>query len=160
MRAKIGSLYLGMRTATNSQRLYSSVFLVRRLVYASLTVICIKQGNILIHVFLLTNLLYSKYLGLANPNDSLLGRRMEYFNEIGLQIVTYHLALFPLSPTLGDEELAGYSMIGAVGIVFTINLIVMVCLSIAGLRRKLYLRKLKKTHERKVQEMIQKRSVN
>ena len=84
---------------------------------------------------------------------------MEYFNEIGLQIVTYHLALFPLSPTLDDEKLAGYSMIGAVGLVFSINLLVMVCLSIAGLRRKIYLHKLKKSHQRKVQEMLEKKSI-
>ena len=41
MKAKIGSLYLGMNVKTAWQRLYSSVFLVRRLMYAILTVTCI-----------------------------------------------------------------------------------------------------------------------
>lgn len=84
MKAKIGSLYLGIRTSTKVQRLYSSVFLARRLLYAILTVACIDHPNILIHVFLLTNLLYVVYFGWANPHDTAIGRRMEYFNEIGL----------------------------------------------------------------------------
>ena len=70
---------------------------------------------------------------------------MEYMNEVGLQLITYHLALFPLAPTLDDEALAGWSMIGTVGAVFLINLVIMVCITIGGVKRKLYLRKLKKS---------------
>ena len=40
IKEKIGSLYLGMRTTTLSQRLYPSVFLLRRLLYAVMTVVC------------------------------------------------------------------------------------------------------------------------
>ena len=54
------------------------------------------------------------------------------------------MALFPLAPTTADEELAGYSMIGCILMVFLANLSVMVVLTIVGVRRKLYLRKLKK----------------
>ena len=42
MKDKIGSLYLGMRTNTWLHRINSSVFLFRRLLYAILTVVCIK----------------------------------------------------------------------------------------------------------------------
>ena len=63
MKAKIGSLYLGIRVKTQGQRLYSSVYLTRRLMYAFLTVACIDNPNILIHVFLATNLLYVTYMG-------------------------------------------------------------------------------------------------
>ena len=84
MKAKIGSIYLGIRTETKAQRLYSSVFLMRRMAYAILTIACINNSNILIHVFLLTNMIYVVYLGNANPNDTPLGRRMEFMNEIGL----------------------------------------------------------------------------
>ena len=113
------------------------------MLYAILTVACLNHANILIHVFLLTNLLYFNYLGLSSPNDTRLGRRIEFFNEMALQFVTYHLALFPLAPTLEDEELAGYSMIGSVCFVFLVNLVLMVCLSVSELKRKLKLRKLK-----------------
>ena len=38
MKQKYGSLYLGMRTDTYIQRLYSPIFLIRRMFYAVLTV--------------------------------------------------------------------------------------------------------------------------
>ena len=81
MKAKIGTLYLGMRTKTASQRMYSSIFLARRLLYAILTVVCINNPNILIHVFLASNILYVVYLGLTNPNDTKISLRQEYVNE-------------------------------------------------------------------------------
>ena len=144
MRQKIGSLYLGIRVETRWQRLYSSVFLTRRLLYAVLTVVCINNPNILIHVFLATNILSAVYLGLTGPHDTKLGLRTEYLSECFLQLTTYHLALFPLAPTIADEELAGWSMVATVGAVFLINLCLMLYLSICGLRRRLYLRRLRK----------------
>ena len=84
MQDKIGTLYQGIRFANFWERLYASVFLGRRLTYAILTVACINNPNILIHVFLLTNIMYIVYLGLSMPNDSKLARRVEYFNESGL----------------------------------------------------------------------------
>ena len=155
MKEKIGSIYLGIRTSTFMQRFYSSVFLIRRMIYAILTISCIDNPNILIHVFLLSNILYTVYLGLANPNDAPLGRRMEVMNEIGLQLITYHLALFPLAPTLEDEELAGWSMIGTLAIVFLTNMFVMLAVTIGNLRRKCYLRKLKKAQEVRIQQLQQ-----
>ena len=74
-------------------------------------------------------------------------------NEIGLQLITYHLALFPLSPNSDDEALAGYSMIAAIGLVFVSNLVIMVCLSISGVKRKCYLRKLKKRQETQIRQV-------
>ncbi len=144
MKKKIETLYLGIETEYWLQRAYSSVFLSRRMLYAVLTVVCRENPNILIHVFLLSNMMYIVYLGVAEPNDEKLSRRLEFMNEAGLQFITYHLALFPLALTMEDEELLGLSMLGSVGLVFVINLIVMVTMSIKGLKRKLYLKGLKK----------------
>ena len=83
-------------------------------------------------------------MGLVRTNDTKLGRRMDYLNESFLQLSTYHLALFPLAPTLADEELAGWSMVATICTVFLINLCVMLVVSIGALRRKFKLRKLKK----------------
>ena len=153
MKDKIGSLYLGMRTNTWIQRLYSSVFLFRRLMYCILTIVCIQQPNILIHVFLLTNIIYVTYLGYSDVNDTQLARRMEFFNEMGLQMITYHLALFPLCLTLEGEELLGWSMIAFVGFVFLGNVTVMVVIAIKAGIRKLYLRKLKNMTALKVKQL-------
>ena len=81
MRQKIGSLYLGMNVRTAGQRLYSSVFLFRRLMYGILTIACINNPNILIHVFLANNILYIMYMGQVSPNETQVSRRMEFFNE-------------------------------------------------------------------------------
>ena len=126
MKQKIGSLYLGMKTETWLQRLYSPVFMFRRLVYALLTVILADHPTILIHTFLACNLVYWLYLGYANPNDTKQSRNMEFFNEFGLQLITYNLAAFPHSLTPADELLQGWVMIAVIGAVFASNLIVMV----------------------------------
>ena len=154
LKAKIGSIYLGIRVNNVSHRFYSSVFLIRRMTYAILTIACIYNPNILIHVFLLTNIFYVVYLGWSNPNDTGLGRRMEFLNEVGLQIITYHLALFPLAPTSDDEELAGWSMVGAICGVFLCNLVIMVGITIIGLKRKLYLRKLRKVQKVMIEKFL------
>ena len=75
---------------------------------------------------------------------------MEYINESLMQMTTYHLALFPLAPTLEDEELIGWSMIGFVGGIFLFNLGVILVITIVTLKRKLYLRGLKKKHDRAI----------
>lgn len=144
VKAKMGTLYLGSRTKTLLQRIYPSVFVFRRLLYAILTVVCISNPNILIHVYLLSNVMYVVYLGTAEPNDTMVGRRVEYFNEAGLQIVTYHLALFPLALTIDGESMLGWSMIGWIVLIFIVNLGVMLTMTIIGIRRKLYLKNLKK----------------
>ena len=69
---------------------------------------------------------------------------MEYINESLMQMTTYHLVLFPLVLTLADEEIAGWSMIGFVGVIFLFNLTVILVITIVTLKRKLYLRGLKK----------------
>ena len=70
MRDKIGSLYLGFKVSTFGERLNSSVFLTRRLLFATLTAVCTQNPNILIHVFLASNLLYFLYLGIVRPNET------------------------------------------------------------------------------------------
>lgn len=95
-------------------------------------------------------MIYVAYLGYANTNDTPLARRMEYFNEIGLQVVTYHLTLFPLCLTLEDEEMLGWSMIGFVCFVFLVNMTIMIVLAVLAVKRKLYLNKLKKDTALKV----------
>ena len=70
MRDKIGSLYEGFKVSTFGERLNSSVFLSRRLMFAILTVVCAQNPNVLIHVFLANNLLYFTYLGLVMPSET------------------------------------------------------------------------------------------
>lgn len=122
------------------------------MMYAILTVACVYQPNILIHCFLFCNLIDMIYLGHANPNDQPLARRVEYFNESCLQMITYHLALFPLLKTLAEEEFCGWSMIAFLGIIFLTNLTIMIAVTIGGLKRKCKLKALKKKQLKTMQE--------
>ena len=73
-----------------------------------------------------------------------MARRVEYFNEVCLQMITYHLALFPLFRTVNEEETSGWSMVGVMVFVFVANLSVMIVMTIQGLKRKCKLKSLKK----------------
>ena len=84
VKKKFGSLYLGIRTSSASEFAYSMVFLIRRLLYSVITVSCLQNPNICIHVFLLTNVLYIDYLGYSRPHDTRNSYKIEIMNEVGL----------------------------------------------------------------------------
>ena len=153
---KYGSLYLGIKTETWLQRLYSPVFMFRRLVYALLTVILADYPTILIHTFLACNLVYWVYLGYAKPNDTKQAQNMEFFNEFGLQLITYNLAVFPHSLNADDELLYGWIMIAVIGTVFAINLVVMVVTTVGNVKRKL---SLKAKRKKNIKRMIEIRRI-
>ena len=89
-------------------------------------------------------MVYIIYFANASPHDTRLARRQEYFNEASLQLATYHLTLFPLAVSFEDENIMGWSLIGFVGSILVVNLTVILISNIQALRRKLFLRKLKK----------------
>ena len=146
-----------MRTDTSSEYSYSMVFLLRRLIYSVITVTCLNNPNICIHVFLLTNVLYTVYLGYSRPHDTPMSRKIEFFNEAGQQLCTYHLCLFPLVISLDDEYHFGTSMIYVTGGILAINLLIIMYVSCGAVRRKLYLRGLKKKHEKRMKEFEERR---
>ena len=143
-----------MRTDTFLQRLYSPVFLFRRFMYALFTVILKDHPTILIHTFLAFNLVYWVYLGYARPNDTKQARNMEFFNEFGLQVITYNLAAFPHALTAADEAFQGWIMIAVIGIVFASNLVVMVVMTLTQLKRKFRLKAKRKQNVKRFAEMM------
>ena len=84
---------------------------------------------------------------------------MEYFNEFGLQVITYNLAVFPHALTVADEMFQGWIMIGVIGFVFAMNLLVMVTTTLINLKRKLRLKSLKKIQDRRI-KFLQTRAKN
>ena len=121
--------------------------------YAVLTVMCDSQPFILIHSFIVSNILYWIYLGYSRPNETKLASRMDYFNEFGLQLVTYHLGVFYHATKVEAEVNYGWSMIGMVGLVFVGNLIVLIFMSLASIIRKLKLVVLKKRYQKKIKQL-------
>lgn len=97
--------------------------------------------------------MYLVYFNYARSHDTDISRRIELMNEISLQLITYHLALFPLALTLDDEEMFGWSMIGFIFANFFLNLSIILMITISALKRKLYLRGLKNKHEKRKKEL-------
>ena len=73
-------------------------------------------------------------------------------------MITYHLALFPLSLSLADEELLGFSMIGTLCAVFAANLGIMLTVTFSGMKNKCRLRRLKKANQAKMTKRIERRN--
>lgn len=135
--------------------MYSTVFMLRRLLFAAITVLLLDEPNLGLHIFIFSNAIYIVYFGTAQPHDSTLARRLEYFNEVALQLTVYHFSLFPLAVSLEDEKMMGWSMIGFVGSIFIFNLGVILVSNCLALKRKLYLRRLKKKQETEIALMKQ-----
>ena len=153
VRKKLGSLYLGIKTKNSIEYSYSMVFLIRRMIYAILTATCLNNPNICIHIFLFSNIMYLVYFNYARSHDTNISRRIELMNEVCLQLVTYHLALFPLALTLDDEEMFGWSMIGFIFANFFLNLSIILMITLSAIKRKLYLRGLKNKFEKRKNEL-------
>ena len=97
--------------------------------------------------------MYLVYFNYARSHDTDVSRRIELMNEISLQLITYHLALFPLAQTLDDEEKFGWSMIGFIFANFFLNLSIILMITLSAMKRKLYLRGLKQKHEKRKKEL-------
>ena len=143
LRDKIGSLYLEMSVQTASQRLFTPLFLIRRLMYAVITVGFFNAPYCLIHSFMLMNTINTIYVGHAQPHLTKLSLLMEFYNEAFLQMVCYHIAIIPLTLTTSDEEKIGWVIIALILFVLLSNLGLMISQVLTKLKRKLYLRKLR-----------------
>ena len=145
MKEKIGSLYLEMRVDTVSQRLFASLFLARRLLYAAITVAFYEKPGCLITLFMLMNTLNMIYLGYCRPHLTKLAEFMDYYNEVCLQLICYQIAVIPATLKTSDEDVIGWIIIALVMFVFLSNLAVMLAQVLIQTKRKLFLRKLKAT---------------
>ena len=61
--------------------------------------------------------------------------------------------MFYAATTLDDEELFGWTLIGTICVVFITNLVVMTVITIQGVKRKLYVKKMKAKQKKAIEEM-------
>ena len=85
VKTRIGSLYLGMDTDTMSKILYTSVFIARRIAFATFTVVLSEKHPLgTIFSFIYLNLAYLTYIAAVMPHLTILGFLHEFFNECTL----------------------------------------------------------------------------
>ena len=70
IKAKIGSLFLGIRNFTKWQALYSVVFLLRRFVFVCILVNHERTPAIIIQLVIALNIVFAIYLSEVRPHDS------------------------------------------------------------------------------------------
>ena len=134
-----------MRVDTVSRRLFVSLFLVRRLNYAIMTVAFYNAPDCLIHIFMLMNVLNMIYLGHCRPHVTKLAEFMDFFNETCLQFICSLIAIIPVTVKTDDEEVIGWVIIALIILVLLSNLAVIFVQVLIKVKRKLYLRRLQVT---------------
>ena len=122
-----------------------SLFLVRRLNYAIMTVAFYNAPDCLIHIFMLMNVLNMIYLGHCRPHVTKLAEFMDFFNETCLQFICSLIAIIPVTVKTDDEEVIGWVIIALILLVLLSNLAVIFVQVLIKVKRKLYLRRLQVT---------------
>ena len=122
-----------------------SLFLVRRLNYAIMTVVFYNAPDCLIHIFMLMNVLNMIYLGHCRPHVTKLAEFMDLFNETCLQFICSLIAMIPVTVKTDDEEVIGWIIIALIILVLLSNLAVIFVQVLIKVKRKLYLRRLQVT---------------
>jgi hypothetical protein len=146
MKAKIGSIYLGVKTDTETQGelLSSSVFVVRRLLFIMVTHLLSLYPCMQVQIWISLSLYYIGYFMIVQPYDSKFAMYLEYVNEILFLVVCYHFIL--LTDVVSDKDARdgiGWSLIAAIGAIMVLNFGVIIGVNISAVLRKAKLNKLK-----------------
>ena len=123
----MGSLTVGIRTFTVAPRIFTVIFLLRRLVFAIALASLADRPAVFICVLINLNLFFMIYLGSVSPHNDSVQHRIEIFNEMTLQLCIIHwmyalkgipmsqeqieLGISETQETLNYESKVGWSLI-------------------------------------------------
>lgn len=146
MQGKIGSLYLSIKNNNNWALAYSPLFLVRRILFLSLTIGLASLTSLQIHFFIFISLMYTIYLGLVVPHDIGLMTTSELLNETVLLLICYHFILFTdIVTDRAVRKSLAWGMTACVGLLFLLNFYVMIDANLQVFKWKYHVYKLKRT---------------
>ena len=93
---RLGEFTLGVRLNNWKTRLYPSLFMSRRLLYAAVLVNYLPWGNLQIQSVMVKTFLFTIYMLHIRPYDTKLANRVEVANEILTQLATYCMVIFEM----------------------------------------------------------------
>ena len=140
---KIGTLYNGLRPI-KSVVSHSFVFLIRRTVFVLLTFLLFTDPNIQVLLFIWLTLLYIVYVNCSQFYESSKAKGLETVNETSFCLIQYNLVLLN---NLVERRVAiqcGNIIIALMSFLLILNMIAIVAVSFRAIKRKCYLRKLRK----------------
>jgi hypothetical protein len=146
----IGTIYLSIKENTKVALAYSSIFMLRRLVFIALTFGISDQPGLQIIFFSYLNLAYIIYLGLVMPHDTVSMTSSELVNESILMMTCYHFILFAgLVYDVEAKTSIGWSLAAFVALLLVFNVAVILFANIRQFRAKFTLWKLRRKANKK-----------
>lgn len=148
IKSKIGALYFSLLPTRSYIGSYSVVFLVRRSIFVIAYFALRYHPSMQVEIMLYTTLLYICYISNMRFYESNSHRRIEIMNECILVGVCYHFVIFA-NPDfdIAIRHKLGFATITFVSALLAVNSLVIVWVSIAAIKRKLKLKKMKRQAE-------------
>ena len=164
MKARFGTLYLGLRAKKDLVIGYSVAFLVRRSAFIAITFALFDQPGIQLLSTIILTLLQISYTGYSDLHDTLISKRLELANEFIFITISYNFVL--LSGLVSDFEtrdMIGEVIISLTAFLLSLNLLIILTSAIKTTVRRCQLRLIKskklkqheKSKQRKLQQLLQ-----
>ena len=144
VKARIGTLYLGLRPERDHVPSYSMVFILRRLIFVAITFALFNFPGIQIQVFTYVSILYIIYISHMYFHDPKSAKSIEMLNEALFLLICYHFVVFVnLLWDSNMRDVVGRSLVWTTGSILIINTAIIMFVSFRDLARKLHLMRLK-----------------
>ena len=151
--SKFGDFYLGLDTRYRDKLLQPFFFMLRRLFYAAILVSLVNRSYFQIMFMVFKTKMILIFYGYFRPSVLPFNNNLDTLNESMTLISTYSLFVFSaFVPEAKTRYLCGWYLIGLVGIMISLNLIIIIGLSFKTSLRRL---KLKCIKRKKLREMRQ-----
>ena len=142
---KIGTLYVGLNPLKPLVWSSCLLFLLRRTFFVFLTFYLFSQPGIQVQLMIFSTVTYVIYLGHVEYYETPKAKLLEIVNETVFVLIQYNFVL--LHNLVWEEQtrnVCGNVIVALTSLLLLLNLVVIVVVSIKGLCRKLYLRRIKK----------------
>ena len=126
------SMYTGVKVKQYFALIYTAVFCARRLTLVISLLLLQHHEYSLILVFNLIQTFYFWYMAIVEPHEESIHNRLEFFNELCV-IVMQYLMVFFISGSQVDPRHQweiGKAVVGIVIVVFTVNMIALIYLTV------------------------------
>ena len=144
-KTKIGAMYFGLDDLKPRAGLYSIIFLLRRSLFVAVTFLLYSNPGLQVEFMTYPTLAYVCIISHLDVHETPRQRRIEMMNEVLLVCICYHFIFFA-DPRWDDywREIFGQSCLVFVLAILGINTLIIIGVNILAIKRKCYLRKLKK----------------
>ena len=138
VKARIGTLYLGLRADREYVISYSLVFILRRVVFVLITFALFDYPGIQVQALIYSSLLYIIYIGHTSFHDPSSSKDLELMNEAIFLLICYHFVVFVnLLNGQWIKEKVGRSVVYCTAAILVINTSIIIIVSLKVVTNKL-----------------------